>query len=57
MCEIDYGGYQFIDLICISILKGRFTKEMLYDNIMGYNGYKRESFVRKIMEKLMIITI
>ena len=57
MFEIDCGGYQFIDLICISILKGRFTKEMLYDNIMGYNGYKRQGFVRKIMEKLMIITI
>jgi hypothetical protein len=44
-------------LISRSILKGRFTKEMLYDNIMGYNGYKRERLVRRIMGKLMIITI
>ena len=55
--ELDNGEYHFIDLICRSILKGRFTKEMLYDDIMGYNGYKRERLVRKIMEKLVIITI
>lgn len=55
--ELDNGEYHFIDLICTSILKGRFTKEMLYDDIMDYNGYKRERLVRKIMEKLVIITI
>ena len=48
-----YKNYRFTSLICESILKGRFTKKMLYDNVMVFDHIMQFIGITKLTMKIL----
>ena len=49
----EYENYRFIPLICESILKGRFTKKMLYDNVMVFGNIMQFIGITRLTMKIL----
>ena len=52
----DYEEYIFTSLICESILKGRFTKQTIYNNVKIFRG-KKTWLVVKVLSLLEVIKV
>jgi hypothetical protein len=51
----NYEEYRFTSLICESILKGRFTKQTIFNNLKMFNGKTR--LVVKVLSLLELINV
>ena len=51
----DYEEYRFTSLICESILKGRFTKQTIYNNVSMFGG--KTLLVVKVLSLLEVIKV
>ena len=51
----DYEEYRFTSLICESILKGRFTKQTIYNNVTMFGG--KTLLVVKVLSLLEVIKV